>query len=231
MPGFTLAHVRTAVRGLIRDTGTTRVFPLDEDFDEPYIRQALNEYSERRPRRVPFYKLEIQAGVGAYNLPVDWLRRDEDSWQKAFGTPAGRYQYVPYPAGSLAVNQAAPYPPSWLAVGAEARFLDDQQQLLIYPEPVTAATLVFDYLAVHVVDPADATLTTVGMLDRAIIERIAAANVLDAIAVEKELLLKYKLARGLEIDNTRVPEELKSSAAGYRQAALVQFGRPVMMRG
>lgn len=232
MPGFTLVQVRAAVRSLIRDTGQTRVFPDDQEFDAPFIRQALQLYSDRKPRRVPFYQLVLQAGQGEYELPEDWLRRDMESWRKAYGEPAGRFEWEPYP-GSLsrgAVNKA-PYPPAWLAPGGEVRFLDDEQRLVIHPAPQISTTLVFDYLGLHAIGSEDGTQTTVRAGDQYVIELLAAANVLETIAIEQAFLTKYKLVRGLEVDNSKVAEELKGSADKYRTRALANLAGPVLMRG
>lgn len=232
MPGFTLAAVRTAVRSLIRDTGTTRVFPQDTDFDEPFIRQAVQEYSERKPRQRPFFTLQIQAGVEQYQLPSDWLRKDEESWRKTYGVPAKRYSWTPYPAPTpIITSGAGGFPPGWMASGGECRFVDDEQVLVIHPAPIGNTTLTFDYLGLHVVDAADPAKTTVKTTDEVAVEKLAAANVLDVLAVEQAFLTKYKLARGLEVDNSQVSDELKASAAAYRKEALAVMVGPVVMRG
>lgn len=230
MPGFTLVQVRAAVRKLIRDTGTTRVFPDDPDFDDPFIRQAVHLYSQRKPRRVPFFELSLLAGTGEYALPADWLRRDDESWRKAFGQPAARFQYEPYP-GVQSSLQVSPYPPAWLPTGGEVRFLDEEQRLVIHPAPQHNATLVFDYLGLHSVSEDAAAQTTVGALHQDVIEKLSAATVLEAIAIEQAMVTKYKLARGLEVDNSKVAEELKKSAETYRSQALNALTGPVLMRG
>jgi hypothetical protein len=231
MPGFTLVEVRASVRKLIRDTGTTKVFPNDPDFDEPFIRQAVQEYSERKPRRRPFYELQLQAGTGEYALPEDWMRVDETSWGKVMGAPAGRYEYKGYPVPFATVLPSIPFPPTWLPPGGEVRFLDDEQMLYIHPAPRVSAALVFDYWALHAIDAADKTKTTAKVTDQTVIEKLAAAIVLEAIAVEQAFLTKYKLARGLEVDNSQVSDELKDQAKIWRGEAFAQMTGPVLMRG
>lgn len=55
----------------------------DDDLADA-IAQAINEYSTYRPRTVR-YALALVAGQDTYNLPPDWLRPDQPSFDAALG--------------------------------------------------------------------------------------------------------------------------------------------------
>lgn len=209
------------LRNQIRDNGAVQAFPDATDANgvpipgsspelQQFIEDALSIYSKWRPRRRPT-TISLQPGQTTYPLPVDWITADIGSFQRALQPP-------PLPDPDI---YALPFVYAIQPLGVQTSTInfswyDDDQTMSVDSNPLSAYTLNFDYFALHA---ADATTCTIPdqMIYYALLP--AAENALRAIATDYAVKLqKYKVGgrAGMEIDDSKISENLLSEAEKYR---------------
>jgi len=214
----TITDFIARVRIQIRDNGTQQAF-ADSELTQ-FIQDSVMEYSKYLPLRKSFV-LNLVAGQTTYQLPTDWIRKDEASFQKAI-------QPTPLPS-PLAYALPFVYVNEPLGVQVDTMtfdWYDDQQQLVLGTAPFQVYTLTFDYYAYHTVDDTGTTIPA-HMQYYALLP--AYKKALRALATDDGAKLqKYRVGGryGVEVDNTQIAKLLQAEADAFDK----EFLREIVQR-
>lgn len=229
----TITDYRTSVRTMLRDTAGNAVFDANGNVTTPanpslyvfqdyeidsFTQSGVLLYSRFRPRRKP-YMLSLVSGQAQYTLPVDWMFKDAESFNKAVQPPphVDINDFASFVLPSL--NTAAQ-----LFTDLEFDWYDSDQFVIVNPTPQANATIPFAYFCAHT---ADVSSSTIPAQDFDNVVMAASSRALDVLAVDKgQKMQKYKIGQGLQIDDTAVAQRLQEQAKEF----MAMFDRNVRLR-
>lgn len=201
----TLSDYIDTVRVTIRDSNPSSYTFEDEELIV-FINSAVRTYSKYRPRKKP-YTFSLISGQSNYTLPTDWIRVDQESFNRAV-----------QPANEIDSSQFASFvlPNINNSVQLQSTnfdWYDSDQFVIVTPTPMYSADLNFSYYIVHSVDDDKSTIPDVDMV---YVCYLASSEALKAMAIEHGSdLQKYKIGSGLNIDDSKIPDHLLTSAEKY----------------
>lgn len=225
---YTVNELVGMVRIQIRDICATQVFwdVLDESLATPvvvennspeltqFVNESLAEFSRYKPLLSPI-TLEIVSGETEYDLPVDWITVDTDSFSQAM-KPTNVPNLMEFQLPYIQIS------PALLAQLNQLRFnwYDGRRKLVLSNAPNASFTLAFSYHAKNT--PENIPEYWVGAALMPAVERA-----LRAIATDQGVKLqRYKIAYNISIDNSKIAKHLLEQADAWRE----RFRREVVLR-
>lgn len=206
---MTISDYRLQVRTLIRDiaglgaTPNTSLFWFQDSEIDQFTQSAVQIYSRYRSRRKP-YTLSLVANTNQYTLPSDWIKPDMQSFSQA--TAPSDVNLMEFSSFVLpSINPSGSLP------DLVFDWYNSDQYVLVNPTPMANYTINFAYYTYHTVDTNGSTIP---VNDSYAVVLAAASRALDALAVDRGTKMqKYKIGKGLQIDNQKVAEHLQAESS------------------
>lgn len=187
-----------------------------------FITDGLRTYSRYRPRKESV-TLAIIQGQSSYDLPVDWIDREFDSWKLAIDPPPVIDPDRLMPFTFIATTQLIARPMAY-ATDVSYDFYSSDLKLVITPPPQASYNLTFDYFAYHTASSSGCTVPYVD-LDNALLPGLVKG--LRSIAVDFSVKLQmYKAGNNITVDDRTVATNLQKRADELEN----QFLRDIIRR-